>query len=404
MPACPALSSGSDFLSTLLRHIDCQAQGIGASGYQVLADPGSPIALVLTALLTIFIALFGLRMAMGEPPSLRDSVAAVVKIGVVLAIATSWSAYRTVIYDVIIQGPGQVSAAIGSPAALPGSDGHLIGRLQAADIGISQLIDLGTGRGDLVSRPSADASAGAMSRHAPIGDDPAFGWARVLFLSSVVATMAIVKLTAGVLLALAPLFAGLLLFDLARGLFVGWLRALIFTVVASICVTIIFGVQLALLEPWLAQVIQLRQSKIITSDAPVELLILCLGFALAQAGALLVILRLAFTIDIPGRRPAVVAPPTISSSNAGALMPDHPRSHPDSSRAQAVAGALLAAQRREGVGRPQPSISSLAAASSGQAASTTSQADSFTIPLHGQTLRRTRPRKSIGAMLRDRRP
>ena len=49
MATCPRLSTGEAFLSTLLRHIDCQAQTIGADGYQALADPGSPFALALTA-------------------------------------------------------------------------------------------------------------------------------------------------------------------------------------------------------------------------------------------------------------------------------------------------------------------------------------------------------------------
>ena len=51
MATCPRLSTGEAFLSTLLRHIDCQAQTIGADGYQALAAPGSPFALALTGLL-----------------------------------------------------------------------------------------------------------------------------------------------------------------------------------------------------------------------------------------------------------------------------------------------------------------------------------------------------------------
>ena len=41
MATCPAVATGDFFLSTLLRHIDCQAQTVGTMGYQALSDPAS---------------------------------------------------------------------------------------------------------------------------------------------------------------------------------------------------------------------------------------------------------------------------------------------------------------------------------------------------------------------------
>lgn len=404
MATCPALSTGDAFLSALLRHIDCQGRTIGAAGYQALADPGSPLALALTALLTIFVALFGLRMMFGEAPTLRDGVMAVAKIGVVLAIATSWPAYRTVVYDVIVDGPEQLSAAIGGSAGLPGAEGDLIGRLQAADVTISRLINRGTGRSDVTAlSPPGGNAPGEPPQRTPIADDLAFGTARVVFLSSTVAAFAVVRLTAGVLLALAPLFAGLLLFGLTRGLVVGWARALVFALLASTAVTILLGVELALLEPWLAQVISLRQGKMITAAAPVELLILCLGFALALAGSLAVILRLAFAVDLSfGRRPTIVASSPLPSSEPIPTPSQRPEAERPAPRALAVAEALFASQRREQAYQAQTSSRSSAGVQPGRAGASAT-VDDFTIPALGQTLRRTRPRKSLGAALRDRR-
>lgn len=395
--ACPTLSTGDAFLSTLLRHIDCQAQTLGSVGYQSLADPGAPLSMALTALLTIFIALFGLRMVLGETPSLRDGVMAVVKIGIVLLIATSWPAYRTVIYDVVIDGPGQLAAAIGRPVGLPGADGDLIGRLQITDSAITRLTTLGSGRNDLVS--SLPENSGEPQRE-PLADDPAFGSARVLFLSATIAAFAVVRVTAGLLLALAPLIAGLLLFDMARGLFVGWLRALVFSLLASLAVAIILGVELALLEPWLSQVLQLRQARIVTAEAPIELLVICLAFALAQAGSLAVILRLAFTLHLPLASRREVAPAAAAEPPRAMIAPaERPALNGASPRALAVAGALAAAQRRE-----RASASSWAAAQQGHSMRTKLEtADGFAVPTYGQALRRARPRKSIGAALRDRR-
>lgn len=403
MTTCPALSTGDAFLSALLRHIDCQGQTIGAAGYQALADPGSPLALALTALLTIFVALFGLRMMLGETPTLRDGVMAVARIGVVLVIASSWPAYRTVVYDVIVDGPAQLSAVLGGSADLPGADGDLIGRLQAADVSISRLINRGTGRSDVtaLSPPRAN-TPGEPPERTPIADDPAFGAARVVFLSSTVAAFVIVRLTAGILLALAPLFAGLLLFGLTRGLVAGWARALVFALLASTAATLLLGVELALLEPWLAQVLSLREDRIVTAAAPVELLILCLGFALALGGSFAVILRLAFAADLSiGRRPAAAVAPLPSSEPI--LTTSHrPEADRPAPRARAVAEALFASQRREQAYKTQPAYGSAESTRTGRAAAPPA-ADGFTIPALGQALRRTRPRKSLGAALRDRR-
>lgn len=405
MTTCPALSTGDAFLSALLRHIDCQGETLGAAGYRLLADPASPLALVLTALLTIFVALFGLRMMLGETPTLRDGVMAVAKIGVVLAIATSWPAYRTVVYDVVVDGPAQLGALIGGSARLPGAGSDQIARLQAADLTLTRLINLGTGRSDVTAlTPPADTVAGQPPRRTPLPDDPAFGTARVVFLASTVGAFAVVRLTAGVLLALAPLFAGLLLFGLSRGLVIGWARALFFVLLASIAVTILLGVELALLEPWLAQVTALRQARTITATAPVELLILCLGFALALAGSLAVVLRLAFTIDpsLVQRIGAVAPSPLPASPQPILTVLPPPAADRPAPRAHAVADALFAAQRREQAAQAPTSSGSSGRGSSARVRASAS-ADDFTLPALGETLRRTLPRKSLGAALRDRR-
>jgi type IV secretion system protein VirB6 len=403
MAGCPSLSTGDAFLSTLLRHIDCQGETIGSAGYQALANPGSPLSLVLTALLTIFIALFGLKMILGQTPSLRDGVMAVVRVGVVLLIATSWPAYRTVVYDVIVQGPAQLGAAIGNPAGLPGARGDMAGRLQVSDDAIVRLTTLGSGRNDLVSTtPRAADGSPENPERAPLADDLAFGLARVLFLSSIVAGFAVVKLGAGILLALAPLFAGLLLFDIARGPFIGWARALVFTLLASLAFTLILGVELALLEPWLTHALQLRQAKVITADAPVELLVLCTGFALALAGAMAILLRLAFTLHIPSIERAVSEPqasPERLELGLGQRPARKLAEGPE--RAVTLANAVSAAQRREASRAMAYGQGLRVAVAGGVPQSASGRAGPG---LARTSTTRRRPRKSAAAALRDRRP
>jgi type IV secretion system protein VirB6 len=54
--ACRSVITGDEFLIRLLGHIDCQAQNIGSYGYQALGEPGSLAAIMMSGLLTLFIA------------------------------------------------------------------------------------------------------------------------------------------------------------------------------------------------------------------------------------------------------------------------------------------------------------------------------------------------------------
>lgn len=405
--ACPTLSSGDAFLSSLLTHIDCQGRTLGMTGWEALARADSPVSVALSGLLILFVALFGLRMALGQTPGVRDTVMAVARIGIVLTLAASWPAYRTVVYDVIVEGPSQLSALVGAPSNLPGAEGNLIRRLQRADQSIIRLTDLGTGREPGAALPPGPGAASdAAPQRFPIADDPAFGWARIFFLSTTVAAFAIVRLTAGVLLALGPLMAGLLLFNLSRGVFVGWARALVFTLLASVTATLILGVELALLEPWLAHAVNLRRTGATAAAVPVELLTLCLAFAIALFGVFAVLLRLAFMVHVPperreARQPegSVITAAPLKEAPPALLPPQPPTDHPPS-RALAIADSVAAAQRRERAGARQAGAGTttvVAVRPSGASASS----DDLAIPAFGPAARRSRPRTSIAAGLRD---
>src|SRR5687767_5935772 len=100
--SCPAVLTGGEFLVQALAHLDCQAQTLGSFGFQSLAQVGSPAGLVLTALLTLFVAIYGIRLLFGPgnggSDEARDLVNAVLKIGIVLTLAVSWPAWRTLAY------------------------------------------------------------------------------------------------------------------------------------------------------------------------------------------------------------------------------------------------------------------------------------------------------------------
>ena len=176
--ACIAPQSGGGFLAGMLNYVDCQAQTIGETGYQALASPTSSVSLALTALLTVFIALYGIRMLMGHVPSLGETMVGILKIGIVMALASSWAAYRIIVYETVLHGPAEIVETIGAPSHLAGAEGGLVARLHWSDDRIVALSALGTGRFDPVPTTKDGIATGAPTSYTPIADDLAFGIAR----------------------------------------------------------------------------------------------------------------------------------------------------------------------------------------------------------------------------------
>jgi len=418
---CPAFAPDGGFVATVLNYVDCQAQAIGGGGYQALATPGSTLGLVLTGLLTLFVALFGYRLLLGHTPGVRDGVLALVKIGIVLALATSWTAYRTLVYDLALRGPAELAGDIARPAGLPGASGGLTWRLDNTDRLILTLTALGEGQ------PLANAAApppppyltpgpatGVTAPSTPAGEGAApgfaswsFGGARIFYLTGAAGALAALRMIAGVLLALGPFFFAFLLFDATRGLFEGWLRVLAGTALGALGTSVALGVELAFLEPRLAYLISLRTAGYAVPGAAVELLVVTLIFALAILAMLVAAARVAYGFRFPAAwrlAPAARAIAPLGEETRFAFSRELVPAVADRSRATMVADAVAATQRREA----GPIVA--AAATPGFAGGRSAPRPAAgrdepappPLPL-GQSVRRTRNRASASARTRDRR-
>ncbi|HVR91901.1 MAG TPA: type IV secretion system protein [Novosphingobium sp.] len=290
--ACGAVFTGQRFVAETLMHIDCQAQSVGAYGYGALANSTSVASIALTGLLTIFVALFGFRLLTGEPMSGRDVIGDVLKLGIVLTLATSWPAWRTLGYDLVMQGPVEVAATVGAASGLAGTNRDMVGRMQNADDGIVALTIYGTGRN--TGGTNRSDAIGDSFRGIALADQEGLANGRIVFLAGLIGPLAIVRLGAGFLLAIAPLMAGLLLFAGTRDLFFGWLRGLGAAALASLALALVYGVELAVLEPWLNDALSQRSAMVLTPSAPTELVVITLAFALTSFGMLALIAKIAF--------------------------------------------------------------------------------------------------------------
>lgn len=361
--ACPPLRTGIDggFVQASLAFVDCQARTLGALGYQALAAPGSIVSLALTVLLTLFVAGFGFRMLMGETPGVRDGVMAVAKIGFVLALATAWGPYRTLVYDVVVAGPAELVAAIGAPAGLPGSTGDLAARLDLVDRALIQLNDLGLGRAGVGEQAMRNrqvvGSTQVIVEPAQGNPNPvepyAFALGRILFLIGAVGAFGAVRLIAGLLLALGPLFVALALFDTTRGLFEGWVRALVATILGTVAVAVLLASELAMVEGWIAELLTQRLANAPIFGAAIELVVVTIVFDLILVAGLVAVALLANGFRLPVR----IAPPvrSLAPADAGTAprpLPVHGAPAEARSRAGAVVDGIAAVQRREAQARP----------------------------------------------------
>lgn len=410
--ACPSLPS-ANFLSGVLNAVDCHAQAIGSGGYQALAAPGSSISLTLTGLLTLFVAFYGYRMLLGVGASVRDAVLALAKIGIVLTLATSWPAFRTVIYDVAFRAPAQLASEIGRPAQLPGAGGGLVGRLDYADQSLLALGYMGTGEPGEPRRATAPPLQPNLSPTPPAPlsafSEMMLGGARVLFLTGAIGSLAAPWLVAGLLLALGPFFVAFLLFGGTRGVFEGWLRVLGGAAMGALGASIALGVELAMIEPWLAQLIAARMAGYPAPGIAVELFAVALIFALTLGAILYGAGRVAYGFRLPdGWR---LVPQDIKERlQVSSRQSVDSRADPavgDRTRAAMIADAVAAAQRREA--SPVVVAGGSAPVSVSQAAAQVrpglggNQARNAPQPLGQSHRRRTTTRSSASAGRRDRR-
>lgn len=340
---CPSVPIDGGYLSAILAFVDCQAQQIGAAGYQALAAPGSTFSILLAVLLTIFVALFGYRMMLGHVPSVREGVMGFVKIGIVLTLATSWPPYQTLVYNSVFKGPAELTASIGGASGLPGAQGGMVARLENADRMLMALA---------VNGPGLPQNAEQAAEHTPpvLPGFDALALARIFYLGGIVGAFAAVRILAGLLLAVAPFFVAFLLFEGTRGLFEGWLRALLGAALGALGVAIVLGIELAILETWLSNILAARAARISVPNAPVELLVTTATFAVVLGAMLFALARVAM-----GFRLGAILSWTASLAGTEPKDTREARPNADStsepvvarSRAIAISDAVAASQRRE---------------------------------------------------------
>jgi type IV secretion system protein VirB6 len=347
--ACPVPGPDDPLVRSLLGVVDCNVQNLVQTGYGTIFASSGAFASVLTVLLTLYIALVGYQLLLGRSQlNITDFAMTAVKLGAVVALATQWGTYQTVVYQGLFFGPQQIANVVlhAFRANGNGFTGDVFDGLQRAFTDLTAFSPATPPGAPAVAAAPAGSVAAGSGQLSTLLNKGGFdsllllGSAVVLLISSLGVLLAS-KIILGILLALGPIFIAMLLFDTTRGIFEGWLRTAIAFAFAPIIVTLMLGVALTLLEPWLEQVETMRDSNTYIPGVAFGVLILVLVFAGVAMGLVGAAAGIAGGFRLPGARNRAVqgagAVTTNTAAREAALQP----------RAERVAASIAAQSQRD---------------------------------------------------------
>lgn len=244
MAFCPA-QPDAGMVGGVIDTVDCHIRALVHDSFESMVGPNTWFATAFTGMLTLYIALLGYQLLFGRGGlRVTELPFAALKIGLILAFLTSWAAYQTLIFDLLFDGPAQIMKTLLTPLAAQGSgfDGDVMGGVQRAFDDLSG---------------SAGVYGGMTNQNANILQGGPMLGSGLLWLCAIallLVTLGLIvaaKIVLAFLLAIGPIFIGMLLFDATRGLFDGWMRATLSFAMAPLAVNIFGAVMLMILAPFL---------------------------------------------------------------------------------------------------------------------------------------------------------
>lgn len=240
--ACPDSFVAPSSAGRLAAFIECQASNLGAAPFHDHSGAAYFPGLIAAAI-TLFVATQGYRLLLGERFTAEDAVRLALRLGIVLALATSWAAYQPLIYRVVLDGPAEISASLLGTGPTNSED---------AVVRLAEQIQAVLDESHL-SGSSTRAPTGALSPVTSVLADQHVGSAALGFPGAIVIYSSLggllaLRLLAGFLLGVGPLFLFTGLFDVSLGVAVGWVRTLLGVVAASAALLVNSTIEIAFLR------------------------------------------------------------------------------------------------------------------------------------------------------------
>ena len=242
---CPALDLDNGGLGQALRAVDCRTGEGTAVAFGRLFGAHGTLMPALTGLLTLYVAIFAIGLLTGRTRlGISSLTPRMMTIGLVLTFATSWLAYQNVIWTLATGAPDQIATIIAGthgPASAAFAD-----KLDAI---FSAIAD------SAKQTPTAAVSAVGATANGATPGGGMFTPQGMLWLSGLmllvgtVGVLVTAKVALAALLALGPLFILMALFGGTRGLFEGWLKAVVSFAMIPMFTVLIGGAALSMISP-----------------------------------------------------------------------------------------------------------------------------------------------------------
>ncbi len=215
MAVCAATTSTSGVLTNALELVDCYTNNFVFDAYAHVFGPGTGFAGVLTTALVLYVAIYGIQIALGNASLTLDQFGPrMLKIGFIIALLSAWPTFQRLVVDVAFGAPARVGNEM--LKLLGSGSGDQAGVISGIDRFYDKMMDAAASYMARASWTELDYYIGA-----------AFIWAvTIIAMFFAFGFLLVAKLATALILGVGPLFIGLFLFAGTRGLFEGWLRSL----------------------------------------------------------------------------------------------------------------------------------------------------------------------------------
>ena len=225
-------------VAAALTAVDCIALQVSEQAFGRLFGTDGQLAFVLTMLLILYVAFFGISLMLGRSNiSIRALVPRMMTIGLVLTFATSFAAFSAIFYNVFVGGPDQIASV------LTGSQG-------SATATFAQKLDI-----VFLAVQEASNASGAQTDISLFSAQGMMWAGAMMLLLGTVGLLVTARIGLALLLAVGPIFVVLALFNGTRGLFTGWLKGVTMLAIAPLFAVLGGSIMLEIAVPILSTLV-----------------------------------------------------------------------------------------------------------------------------------------------------
>ena len=240
MSTCPTFGDGGPSgIAEALRVVDCMSGEAASFAFSRLFGSDALLGQALTLALTLYIAFYAVGLLTGRTSlSVSSLTPRMMTLGIALTFATSWVAYQSVIWNLLVGAPDQIaSLLIGSQGS---ATSLFADRLDTIFAVVAQAAAL------------TEANASGLQQSTSLASGPDLLWlSALLLLLGTVGVLLVARIALAAMLALGPIFIICGLFEGSRGLFEGWIKAAVLFALTPLLAVLIGGATIAMLSPML---------------------------------------------------------------------------------------------------------------------------------------------------------